>query len=134
MKTKILIPRSRNFNRAGAEVTRLPSIVSKKLTAPGRLRNWRSKLSMNLAAAASALHLSASISQSRLTPAAAVRGFKARTPGLLALACLLVAVPATAQVNYAVSGSTAYVTRSPNASGDVVIASTFNGYPVTHID
>ena len=85
MKTKILIPRSRNLNRAGAEVTRLPSIVSKKLaalanrlTAPGRLRNWRSKLSMNLAAAASALHLSASISQSRLTPAAAVRGFKAR--------------------------------------------------------
>ena len=31
---------------------------------------------------------------------AAVRGFKARTLGLLALACLLAAVPATAQVNY----------------------------------
>ena len=74
---------------------------------------------------------------------AAVRGFKARTPGLLALlrgayggqalACLLAAAPATAQVNYAVSGSTAYVTRSLNASGDIVIASTFNGYPVTSI-
>jgi hypothetical protein len=37
------------------------------------------------------------------------------------------------QVNYAISGSTAYVTRSPNASGDIVIASTFNGYPVTSI-
>jgi BspA type Leucine rich repeat region (6 copies) len=78
MKTKILIPRSMNFNRAGAKVTRI------------------------------------------------------LVPGLLALACLL-AVPATAQVNYAVSGSTAYVTSSPNASGDIVIASTFNGYPVTVI-
>src|SRR5262245_7714052 len=66
---------------------------------------------------------------------AAIREFKARTlvPGLLTLACLLVAAPATAQVNYAVSGGTAYVTRSPNASGDIVIASTFNGYPVTSI-
>src|SRR5216110_2165929 len=63
----------------------------------------------------------------------AIREFKARTLGLLILACLLVAAPATAQVNYAVSGSTAYVTRSPNASGDIVIASTFNGYPVTSI-
>ena len=51
----------------------------------------------------------------------------------LALACLLVAVPATAEVNYAVSGGTAYVAYSPNASGDVVIASTYNGYPVTSI-
>ena len=59
--------------------------------------------------------------------------FKARTPGLLALACLLVAAPATAQVNYADSGGTAYVTSSPNASGDIVIASTFNGCPVTSI-
>jgi len=64
---------------------------------------------------------------------AAIREFKARTLGLLALACLLVAAPATAQVNYAVSGNTAYVTESPNASGDIVIASTFNGYPVTVI-
>jgi hypothetical protein len=87
MKTRILIPRSMNFNRAGAEVTRLLSIVrivakklaafANRLTAPRRLRNWRSKLSMNLAAAASALHLNPSIRQSRLTPAAAVRGFKA---------------------------------------------------------
>src|SRR6266571_7399465 len=52
---------------------------------------------------------------------------------LLTLACLLVAAPATAQVNYAVSGNTAYVTSSPNASGDIVIASTYNGYPVTRI-
>jgi hypothetical protein len=61
--------------------------------------------------------------------------FKARNlvPALLTLACLLVAVPATAQVNYAVSGSTAYVTSSPNASGNIVIASTFNGRPVTSI-
>jgi len=66
---------------------------------------------------------------------ALVWGFKARTlvPGLLTLACLLVAAPATAQVNYAVSGGTAYVASSPNASGDIVIASTFNGYPVTSI-
>lgn len=66
---------------------------------------------------------------------AAVRGSTARTlvPGLLTLGCLLVAAPATAQVNYAVSGSTAYVTGSPNASGDIVIASTYNGYPVTYI-
>ncbi len=53
--------------------------------------------------------------------------------GLSALACLLVAVPATAQVNYGVSGNTAFVATSPNAAGDIVIASTFNGYPVTSI-
>jgi hypothetical protein len=52
---------------------------------------------------------------------------------LLTLACLLT-VPATAQVNYAVSGGTAYVTSSPNASGDIVIASTYNGYPVAYIE
>src|SRR3954470_2674800 len=52
---------------------------------------------------------------------------------LLTLACLL-AVPATAQVNYAVSGGTARVTSSPNASGDIVIASTYNGFPVTSIE
>ena len=63
----------------------------------------------------------------------AVRGFKARTLALLTLACLLVAAPATAQVNYEIYDGTAYVTSSPNASGDIVIASTFNGYPVTRI-
>src|SRR5437867_789594 len=52
---------------------------------------------------------------------------------LLTLACLLVAAPATAQVNYAVSGNTAYVTSSPGATGAIVIASTYNGYPVTSI-
>jgi hypothetical protein len=51
---------------------------------------------------------------------------------LLTLACLL-AVPATAQVNYAVSGGSAYVTSSPNASGNIVIASTYQGKPVTSI-
>jgi hypothetical protein len=51
---------------------------------------------------------------------------------LLALACV-VAARATAQVNYAISGGLAYVTNSPGASGDVVIASTYNGYPVTMI-
>jgi hypothetical protein len=59
--------------------------------------------------------------------------FNARTLGLFTLACLLAAAPATAQVNYTVSGSTAYVTRSPNASGAIVIASTYNGYPVISI-
>jgi len=54
---------------------------------------------------------------------------------LLALACLLAAAPATAQVNYAISfpTGTAYVTDSPGASGDIVIASTYNGFPVTSI-
>jgi hypothetical protein len=51
---------------------------------------------------------------------------------LLTLACLLTA-PATAQVNYAVSGGSAYVTSSPNASGNIVIASTYQGKPVTSI-
>src|SRR5688572_20282010 len=58
---------------------------------------------------------------------------KTRIPGfLLALACLT-AVPATAQVNYAVAGNYAYVTYSPDASGNIDIASTYNGYPVTWI-
>ena len=53
---------------------------------------------------------------------------------LLTLACLLVAAPATAQVNYVVvSGRGAFVTSSPNASGDIVIASTYLGNPVTYI-
>ena len=51
---------------------------------------------------------------------------------LFALACLVV-MTATAQVTYAISGGIAYVTNSPNASGDIVIASTYNGYPVTMI-
>jgi BspA type Leucine rich repeat region (6 copies) len=40
---------------------------------------------------------------------------------------------AKTQVNYAVTGSNAYVTNSPNAAGNIVIASTYNGYPVTSI-
>jgi hypothetical protein len=51
---------------------------------------------------------------------------------LLTLACLL-AIPATAQVNYGISGSVAYVASSPNASGNIVIATAYNGYPVTSI-
>jgi len=38
-----------------------------------------------------------------------------------------------AQVNYAVSGNAAYVASSPNASGNVVITSFYDGYPVTSI-
>ena len=52
---------------------------------------------------------------------------------LLAVCLLGIARVATAQVNYEVSGSTAYVTWSPNASGAIVIASTYNGHPVTSI-
>jgi len=48
----------------------------------------------------------------------------------LALACLLAAAPTTAQVNYFNYGGIAVVGSSPNASGDIVIASTFSGYPV----
>src|SRR5689334_11936536 len=36
-------------------------------------------------------------------------------------------------VVYVVSGSVAYVTNSYGASGDIVIASTYNGFPVTSI-
>jgi hypothetical protein len=55
--------------------------------------------------------------------------------GQITAACVaLLAVPATAQVNYAVSGGTAYVTSSPNAAGNVVIASTYSGFPVTVIE
>jgi len=50
----------------------------------------------------------------------------------LALAGLL-PLAAQAQVNYTVSGDTAYVTYSSGAFGNVVIASTYNGYPVTSI-
>jgi hypothetical protein len=51
---------------------------------------------------------------------------------LLTLACLLT-MPATAQVNYAIADGAAYVTNSPDASGNIVIASTYDGYPVTGI-
>jgi BspA type Leucine rich repeat region (6 copies) len=50
----------------------------------------------------------------------------------LVLAGLLL-LTARAQVNYVVSGNTAYVASSPNASGNITIASTYNGYPVTSI-
>ena len=48
---------------------------------------------------------------------------------LLALSPLV----AMAQVNYAVVGDTACVTNSPNASGNIVISSSYDGYPVTSI-
>lgn len=71
----------------------------------------------------------------KLSLTTALREVTARAfvPALLALACLLAAAPATAQVNYAVSGNTAYVAASPNASGNIVIASNYLGYPVTSI-
>ena len=50
-----------------------------------------------------------------------------------ALAWLALPMLGHAQVNYAVSGNTAYVTNSPNASGNVVITNTYDGYPVTSI-
>jgi len=46
---------------------------------------------------------------------------------------LLFPMLAAAQVNYIVSGNTAYVASSPSASGNVVIADTYSNYPVTSI-
>jgi hypothetical protein len=46
---------------------------------------------------------------------------------------LFAPVLARTQVNYAISGNTAYVARSASASGNIIIASTYNGYPVTSI-
>jgi BspA type Leucine rich repeat region (6 copies) len=40
---------------------------------------------------------------------------------------------AQAQVNYAVSGNMAYVTNSYSATGNIVIASAYGGFPVTSI-
>jgi hypothetical protein len=48
-------------------------------------------------------------------------------------AALLLPALAQGQVNYAVSGNTAYVASSTNASGNVVITNIFDGYPVTSI-
>ena len=55
---------------------------------------------------------------------------------LLALACVLVAMPATAQVNYLYNSGVpgVMVIGSPNASGDIVIASTDAGSPVVWIN
>jgi hypothetical protein len=52
---------------------------------------------------------------------------------ILSLLFALAGICAQAQVNYAVSGNTAYVTDSPSASGDIVITNIYNGYPVTSI-
>ena len=57
-----------------------------------------------------------------------------KTKILILLLALVSLAAMPAQINYAVSGNTAYVTRSPNAAGDIIIASTFNGYPVTGIE
>ena len=51
----------------------------------------------------------------------------------IALAWLALPALIQAQVNYAVSGNTAYVASSPNASGNVVITNVYDGYPVTSI-
>jgi hypothetical protein len=51
----------------------------------------------------------------------------------IALAWLALPALVQAQVKYAISGNTACVTDSPNASGNVVIANTYGGYPVTTI-
>src|SRR5262245_48042513 len=48
-------------------------------------------------------------------------------------ALMLLPALTSAQVNYAVDADIAYVVDSPNASGDIVIASTYNGYPVQFI-
>ena len=64
------------------------------------------------------------------------RSWKIRaTPNLLALAMFGLTQPGDAQVNYAVdtNTATAYVTNSPSASGDIAIASTYDGYPVSSI-
>ncbi|HEX5219793.1 MAG TPA: leucine-rich repeat domain-containing protein [Verrucomicrobiae bacterium] len=58
---------------------------------------------------------------------------KATLPALFLTFAGLLATSATAQVNYAVSGGTAYVTSSPNAAGNIVIDATYNGFPVTRI-
>lgn len=52
---------------------------------------------------------------------------------LLVLVMFALAAPAEAQINYAISGSAAYVTNSFPASGNIVIASTYDGYPVSSI-
>ena len=55
-----------------------------------------------------------------------------RFASIISMVCLM-AMPATAQVNYTISGSYAYVASSPNASGNIVIESTYIGFPVTRI-
>ena len=57
-----------------------------------------------------------------------------KTKILTSLLALVSLAAMPAQINYAISGNSAYVTRSPNAAGDIIIASTFNGYPVTSIE
>lgn len=52
---------------------------------------------------------------------------------ILTLFLSLAGLIANAQINYAVSGGNAYVTNSPNAAGNIIITSTYNGYPVTSI-
>jgi hypothetical protein len=52
---------------------------------------------------------------------------------IIALAIFAGLGSAGAQVNYAISGNTAYVTNSPNTVGNIVISNTYAGYPVTSI-
>jgi RHS repeat-associated protein len=55
------------------------------------------------------------------------------TMNLLALAMFGLTQSAGAQLNYVISGSTASVTAFPGTSGNIVIAPTYDGYPVTSI-
>ena len=60
-------------------------------------------------------------------------GWRTLVPGLLtlALACLLAVATAMAQVNYGIHDNAAYVARG--CGDNIVIASNYNGYPVTSI-
>ena len=60
---------------------------------------------------------------------------KTKIPILLLALGMLTPLAARAQVNYAVDTNTdtAYVINSPSASGNIVIAPTYDGYPVTSI-
>jgi BspA type Leucine rich repeat region (6 copies) len=56
------------------------------------------------------------------------------TSVLAGLVWMLAGLSVEAQVNYAISGSSAYVTNSPNAAGNIVITNIYDGYPVTSIE
>src|SRR5947207_3427215 len=62
---------------------------------------------------------------------AAVRGFKARTLGLLTLACLLTPLGAQAQFIFVTNNGAITITGYTGSGGAVVIPETLNGYPNT---
>ncbi len=63
--------------------------------------------------------------------AARWRETRIRVPDLFILACLLGTLPVQAQVSYGINGNTAYVARG--CGEKIVIASTYDGHPVTSI-